>query len=135
MKMQQKLTPQQLLLMQLLQLPVTSLEQRIKEEVEKNPILEIESSTGTDGDDWNDDGEPENNNEENETTDDFLGIDVDEFFGDDDYSYRERLEKDRNDEQRTFDFSGNTSFSESRIDPLTKARLDERQRTKSTPNN
>lgn len=132
MKMQQKLTPQQLLLMQLLQLPVTSLEQRIKEEVEKNPILEIESSTDTDGDDWNDDGEPENNNEENETTDDFLGIDVDEFFGDDDYSYRERLEKDRNDEQRTFDFSGNTSFSESLIDQLTMAGLDERQRTIAT---
>ena len=40
MKMQQKLTPQQLLLMRLLQLPVTSLEQKIKEEVEKNPMLE-----------------------------------------------------------------------------------------------
>ena len=41
MKMQQKLTPQQLLLMRLLQLPVTTLEQRIKEEVEKNPMLEV----------------------------------------------------------------------------------------------
>ena len=40
MKLQQKLSPQQLLLMQLVQLPVTALEQRIKEEIEKNPVLE-----------------------------------------------------------------------------------------------
>ena len=43
MKMQQKLTPQQLLLMRLLHLPVTRLEQQVKEEMEKNPMLEIES--------------------------------------------------------------------------------------------
>ena len=41
MKMQQKLSPQQLMLMQMLQLPVTELEQTLKEEVEKNPLLEI----------------------------------------------------------------------------------------------
>ncbi len=40
MKLQQKLSPQQILLMQLVQLPVTALEQRIKEEIEKNPVLE-----------------------------------------------------------------------------------------------
>ena len=36
MKMKQKLSPQQFLLMQMIQLPVTSLEQRLKEELEKN---------------------------------------------------------------------------------------------------
>ena len=41
MKMQQRLSPQQLLLMQLIQMPVMELEQRLKEEVEKNPILEV----------------------------------------------------------------------------------------------
>ena len=41
MKMQQKLSPQQLMLMQMLQLPVTELEKTLKEEVEKNPLLEI----------------------------------------------------------------------------------------------
>ena len=44
MKMQQKLSPQQLLLLQLIQMPVTELEQRLKEEVEKNPVLEVSSS-------------------------------------------------------------------------------------------
>ena len=41
MKMQQKLTPQQLMLMRLLQLPVTQLEQKIKEEVEKDTLSVI----------------------------------------------------------------------------------------------
>lgn len=39
-KLQQKLSPQQIQLMKLLQLPTTSLEQRIKEEMESNPALD-----------------------------------------------------------------------------------------------
>jgi len=39
-KMLQKLSPQQIQLMKLLQIPTTSLEQRIKEELEANPALE-----------------------------------------------------------------------------------------------
>lgn len=39
-KLQQKLSPAQIQLMKLLQLPITSLEQRIKEEMEINPALE-----------------------------------------------------------------------------------------------
>ena len=39
-KLQQKLSPQQIQLMKLLQVPVAALEQRIKEEIEENPALE-----------------------------------------------------------------------------------------------
>jgi RNA polymerase sigma-54 factor len=39
-KLQQKLSPQQIQLMKLLQIPVSSLEQRIKEEIQENPALE-----------------------------------------------------------------------------------------------
>ncbi|NQY67158.1 MAG: RNA polymerase factor sigma-54 [Flavobacteriales bacterium] len=39
-KLLQKLSPQQIQLMKLLQVPVTSLEQRIKDEIEENPALE-----------------------------------------------------------------------------------------------
>ena len=39
-KMLQKLSPQQIQLMKLLQIPSTSLEERIKEELESNPALE-----------------------------------------------------------------------------------------------
>jgi RNA polymerase sigma-54 factor len=39
-KMLQKLSPQQIQLMRLLQVPIVSLEQAIKEEIERNPLLE-----------------------------------------------------------------------------------------------
>ena len=39
-KLQQKLSPQQIQLMKLLQLPTVALEQRIKEEMENNPALD-----------------------------------------------------------------------------------------------
>src|SRR3990172_5714240 len=42
-KLLQKLSPAQIQLMKLLQLPITSLEQRIKEEMEINPALEDSS--------------------------------------------------------------------------------------------
>ncbi|HMP29536.1 MAG TPA: RNA polymerase sigma-54 factor, partial [Saprospiraceae bacterium] len=40
-KMLQKLSPQQIQLMKLLQVPTSILEERIKEEMEANPALEI----------------------------------------------------------------------------------------------
>ena len=39
-KLLQKLSPQQIQLMKLLQVPTAALEQRIKEEIEANPALE-----------------------------------------------------------------------------------------------
>lgn len=42
LRLQQKLSPQQIQLMKLIQLPVMALEQRIKEELETNPALEEE---------------------------------------------------------------------------------------------
>lgn len=45
MKQQQRLTPQQLMLQRLLHLPVQELEQKISEEVERNPLLEMELPT------------------------------------------------------------------------------------------
>jgi RNA polymerase sigma-54 factor len=43
LRLQQKLSPQQIQLMKLIQLPVIALEQRIKEELETNPALEEEN--------------------------------------------------------------------------------------------
>ena len=40
-KLLQKLSPQQIQLMKLLQVPTASLEERIKEELEENPALEL----------------------------------------------------------------------------------------------
>lgn len=125
MKMQQKLTPQQLLLMRLLQLPVTSLEQKIKEEVEKNPMLEIDDADDHYADDRQDSPDF---GDENDNDDDFKGLNMDDYFDDDDYSYRERLEKDRNVEEHNYDFSESASFSESLLRQLALRNLTERER-------
>lgn len=45
LKLSQKLLPQQILLMKLLQLPTLALEERIKEELETNPALEEDADT------------------------------------------------------------------------------------------
>ena len=43
LRLSQKLSPQQIQLMKLLQIPTTQLEERIKEELEENPALEIDT--------------------------------------------------------------------------------------------
>jgi len=57
-KLLQKLSPQQVLVMRLLQQPVISLEQRIKQEIEDNPALE-EALDVSDMDELSDDSAPE----------------------------------------------------------------------------
>ncbi len=44
-KLLQKLSPQQILLMKLLQVPTVALEQRIKQEIEENPALDIDEES------------------------------------------------------------------------------------------
>ena len=48
LKLQQKLSPQQIQLMKLIQLPTQALEERIQEELEVNPALETESQADED---------------------------------------------------------------------------------------
>jgi len=52
-KLQQKLTPQQILLMKLIQLPSTELDARLKKELEENPVIEDSnlSNEASEGDD------------------------------------------------------------------------------------
>ena len=52
-KLLQKLSPQQIQLMKLLQVPTANLEERIKEELEENPALEMDEEGH--GDDFGDD--------------------------------------------------------------------------------
>lgn len=127
MKMQQKLTPQQLLLMKLLQLPVSRLDQRIKEELEKNPMLELDAAQDRSSD-IHDDNVDIDDAYNDEDDGDFRGIDMDEYF-DDDYSYRERLEKDPNQSDHRFELSESDSFTESLIRQLNLRPLSDRQRT------
>lgn len=56
LKLQQKLSPQQIQLMKLLQVPTASIEQRIKEELEDNPALEegVEELANVESDEYDD---------------------------------------------------------------------------------
>ena len=108
-QLQQKFSPQQIQLMRLLQLPVTDLEQAIKEEAEKNPLLEAEEQDvqplpDNDHSDWDSDEE--------------------EDFG---YDYRERLESDPNAVRREFVVSDTLSCTERLMQQLAIRPLTERQ--------
>ena len=73
-KLLQKLSPQQIQLMKLLQIPTVNLEERIKEEMEENPALEY-ADDDNEGDEYsldntNDDTSDIDNEEDVELTDD-----------------------------------------------------------------
>lgn len=114
MKMQQKLSPQQLLLLQLIQMPVTELEQRLKEEVEKNPVLEVSSSASDVMEPL-----PESGTEGY----DMMTADTD----DDDYSYRERQERDRNIDVHEKVFVSEDSYFDHLMGQLSMRTLSPRQ--------
>ena len=85
-KLLQKLSPQQILLMKLLQIPAVGMEQRIKQEIEENPALEVDAIENeeedlsddpekeTEVDEFGDEIQPEevNNKEEEFEVDDYL---------------------------------------------------------------
>ena len=107
-QLQQKLSPQQIQLMRLLQLPVTELEQAIKEEIEKNPLLDAEVQ--------NEMPLPQTDNQSDWDSDE-----------EDDYDYREHLESDPNAMRREFVVSDNYSASERLMQQLSLRHLTERQ--------
>ena len=114
-QLQQKLSPQQIQLMRLLQLPVTDLELAIKEEIEKNPLLEAEAPA----------------NEESFDTIDTGGNDSSDWDSDEEefgYDYHEHLESDPNAGRREFVVSDRPSFSDQLTDQLITHPLTERQR-------
>jgi len=124
-KLLQKLSPQQIQLMKMLQLPTVALEQRIKEEMEINPALE----EGTDDEPTSD--EEENfedsvNDDEDNQQDDFSLTDyMDE---DDADSYKLKANNISPDEERKeIPFSVGVSFNETLVSQLGLKDLDDRE--------
>ena len=109
-QLQQKFSPQQIQLMRLLQLPVTDLEQAIKEEIEKNPLLEAELQ----------DEQPLPDNDRSD-----WDADEEEDFG---FDYREHQESDPNAVRREFVVSDSQSANERLMQQLSLRPLSERQR-------
>jgi RNA polymerase sigma-54 factor len=127
-KLQQKLSPQQIQLMKMLQIPTMELEQRIKEEMETNPALE-EGSDGDDDDDQsqdessNDQDEVENN--ENENNDE---IDLSDYFDDDTPDYKLHANNNSSDDDdKESPLGAGRSFQDLLFSQLGLRDMDERQ--------
>ena len=103
-KLLQKLSPQQIQLMKLLQLPTTELEVRIKEELEANPALEEGAEN-----DW-DEEDLTSSDEQNEALDEF---DFDDYLNDETPDYQLSARNQGSDvEDKTIPFSGGITFFE-----------------------
>ena len=82
-KLLQKLSPQQIQLMKMIQLPTLAFEQRLKQELEENPALE---ESGKDGLDEYSDTSMDANDEYDETGNESINADdinIDEYLSDD----------------------------------------------------
>jgi len=77
LKLSQKLSPQQILLMKLLQLPTQAFEQRLKQEMIENPVLEIDENTDSNPVDLEPDDDYDSQKIEAED------INIDEYLSDD----------------------------------------------------
>lgn len=107
-KLQQKLSPQQIQLMKLLQLPTVALEQRIKEELENNPALD----EGNDDDDELDE-EQEDDFGREEISEAEKEFNFDEYTDDDTPSYKTTINNhSKDDEDKQIPLSGGATFQE-----------------------
>ncbi|HMK16811.1 MAG TPA: RNA polymerase factor sigma-54 [Chitinophagaceae bacterium] len=134
-KLLQKLSPQQIQLMKLLQVPTANLEERIKEEMEENPALEQEEENHADSeeakDEFTENGE-ENFEEPDGSENDYDNIDISEYVkeGDDDiadYKMRDDNYGSDDDDKKTIPFKMETSFYETLLDQLGLLKLDEKE--------
>lgn len=108
--MLQRLSPQQIQLMRLLQVPIVSLEQAIKEEIERNPLLEDDEDS-TESFAANDeetiyDEESYSNEEQNHFLDHY------DDYMDDYQSYREKIDSDTSQEERNILYASEASFQD-----------------------
>ena len=119
-KLEQRLSPQQIQLMKLLQVPTMELEQRIKQEIEENPALEEGMDTVED-----DFANEEDYTEELDASTDF---DLSEYMDDDSPDYKTQVNNRSNDDEEYFvPLSGEQSFQEKLIEQLHLLDLDDTQ--------
>ena len=123
--LQQKLSPQQILLMKLLQVPTIALEQRIKQEIEENPALE-DSTENDEASSENDQDEEFENEFDNENGDEF---DLNDYISDDDIpSYKLQSNNySADDERKEIPYASGKTFQDVLISQLGLRDLDEEQ--------
>lgn len=109
-KLSQKLSPQQIQLMKLIQLPTQAFEQRLKQELEENPALETGKEELENIDDEFADDFEENDNETIEAED----INIDDYLSDDEIpDYRTQANNySSDDEEKSVPYAAGTSFNQ-----------------------
>ncbi|MFN3342762.1 MAG: RNA polymerase sigma-54 factor, partial [Flavobacteriales bacterium] len=125
-KLLQKLSPQQIQLMKLLQVPTAELEQRIKEEIEVNPALEEGQSDDERerDEEFGDDeyGQDENSDERND-------FDINDYLDDDMPAYKTQVNnRGADDEDRSMPISSGDSFQENLLAQISLRIINERQK-------
>lgn len=119
-KLLQKLSPQQIQVIKLLEIPTIQLEQRIKKELEENPVLEM------------DDTEPAEQMEESDSTNENEGdeFSLEDYMEDDDVpTYKLNTNNySKDDKQVDMPYSSGTSFYESLTQQLGLTDLTDQQK-------
>ncbi len=128
-KLSQKLSPQQIQLMKLIQLPTQEFEQRLKQELEENPALEVEDENAddyensqlTDSYDEYDDSGNESINAED--------INIDEYLSDDEIpNYKTQANNySSDDEEKDIPFASGPSFTQHLKNQMNTYRLTEEE--------
>ena len=128
-KLSQKLSPQQIQLMKLIQLPTQEFEQRLKQELEENPALEIQDESAEDYDNsqLNDtyDEYDDTGNESINTED----INIDEYLSDDEIpNYKTQANNySSDDEEKDIPFASGPSFTQHLKNQINTYRLTEEE--------
>lgn len=124
-KLLQKLSPQQIQLMKLIQLPTQAFEERLKQEIEENPALD----TGKDeADNFDSDFETEYDDTGTEKID-TEDINIDEYLSDDEIpSYKTQTNNySSDDEEKSIPYAAGTTFHQSLNNQLNTFRLNEEE--------
>ncbi|MGB3144350.1 MAG: RNA polymerase factor sigma-54 [Maribacter sp.] len=127
-KLSQKLSPQQIQLMKLIQLPTQAFEQRLKQELEENPALETgKEELERNEDDFDDDYEQESDGETIDTED----INIDEYLSDDEIpDYRTKANNySTDDEEKNVPYAAGISFNQYLISQLNTVYLSDEEWT------
>lgn len=107
-KLLQKLSPQQIQLMRLIQLPTQAFEQKLKQEIEENPALESSNENDFEDEPFSDDFESDRDFDDSDSE-----INVDEYLSDDEFpNYRLQENNFNDDEEKDIPFASGKSFNQ-----------------------
>jgi RNA polymerase sigma-54 factor len=126
-KLSQKLSPQQIQLMKMIQLPTQAFEQRISQELEENPALEGgKEETENYEDEFN--NENDNYDEGNDVIE--TDINVDDYLSDDEVpSYKLSANNySADDEERQMPYAAGTSFTQHLMQQLSTYRMNDEEK-------